>query len=132
MAMHARPVPKNPYNPSGDVNGRSASPSSNDASDSQIRYPSPFIPIRLPIFAPVLWLNDRVVSLLSFLGGPRARPMNSLEKEGARRPRALSDSTVESAEEGVDTTGVYDATGTAKNARTRERERFRVGRRKLD
>ena len=60
MAMHARPVPLNPYNPL---------PVSGEAT---IRHPSPFMPIRLPIFAVVIWLNDWLVRLLS-VGGARQR-----------------------------------------------------------
>ena len=79
MAMHARPVPQDPFNPllSSEKNGT-------------VRFPSPLIPIRLPIFAVVIWLNDLVVRILSVGGGvgePRHNrlPSNSSEKaeEGA-------------------------------------------------
>lgn len=52
MAMHARPLPQDPYNPL-------------PQSDDTIRYPSPYLPIRMPVFALVIWLNDWVVRLLS-------------------------------------------------------------------
>nr|GAT43988.1 predicted protein [Mycena chlorophos] len=53
MAMHARPVPEDPYNPVPMAN------------DDVIRHPSPFVPIRLPIFAVVMWLNDGIVRAVS-------------------------------------------------------------------
>jgi hypothetical protein len=79
MAMHARPVPRDPYNPIP------------PAQDKTIRHPSPFIPIRLPIFAIVIWLNEWLVWLLS-VGGPR-------ETTSAGHRRRMSDA-VESVEEG--------------------------------
>lgn len=55
MAMHAHPLPLHPY-----------SPVHPDTSEQQvIRYPSPFIPIRLPVFALVIWLNDWVVRVIN-------------------------------------------------------------------
>lgn len=75
MAMHAQPVPQDPFNPQ-----------KNDA----VRYPSPLIPIRLPVFAAVIWLNDLIVRILSLggsVGEPRHKkgPSNSSERaeEGA-------------------------------------------------
>jgi etoposide-induced 2.4 mRNA len=59
MAMHARPVPADPYNPN---------PSH---SDEEIHHPSPFIPIRMPIFAAVVWLDDWLIRLISLGGGNR-------------------------------------------------------------
>ena len=97
MAMHAKPIPSNPYNPL---------PISEDSSGHEnsqaIRYPSPFVPIRMPIFALVLWLNDRIVSLLSVGGGSgRHHDSNPGITDDRRRRRGLSDSTVESVEEGT-------------------------------
>lgn len=74
MAMHARPVPQDPFNPQ-------LSSDKNDA----VRYPSPLVPIRLPIFAAVIWLNDSIVRILSVggsVGEPRHNrvPSNSSEK----------------------------------------------------
>ncbi|KAH8117588.1 etoposide-induced protein 2.4-domain-containing protein [Phellopilus nigrolimitatus] len=112
MAMHAKPVPSNPYNPVP-----RAMKSSYESSDSNsIRYPSPFILIRMPIFAPVLWINDRVVRVLS-VGGRRSRQYN--QGAGARANtsgrRAMSDTTVESVEEGdgdvTSTAAGYSAVG---------------------
>ncbi|KAL4068071.1 etoposide-induced protein 2.4-domain-containing protein [Scleroderma yunnanense] len=77
MAMTARPVPQDPYNPLH----------TSDSNDS-VRYPSPLIPIRLPIFAIVIWLNDIIVRILSVTGSvgqKQRRHSNSSEKaeEGA-------------------------------------------------
>jgi etoposide-induced 2.4 mRNA len=62
MAIHARPVPMDPYSPS---------PSPNTGNIPC--HPSPFIPIRLPIFAVVIWLNDWIVWGLSLGGGNHSR-----------------------------------------------------------
>jgi etoposide-induced 2.4 mRNA len=59
--MYARPTPVDPYNP--------LPPNQQDG----IRHPSPFVPIRLPIFAIVLWLNDLIVRILSVGGGSPPR-----------------------------------------------------------
>lgn len=88
MAMHAHPVPVDPYNPTGDHHDR-------------LRHPSPFLPIRIPVFTPVVWLNDlviRAISIVGLFGGPvpQAEPVDVAR---ARRARALSES-VESVEEG--------------------------------
>ncbi len=144
MAMHARPVPSNPYNPAP------GSSSSSTAPPSSARYPSPFLPIRIPVFAPVLWLNDRVVGLLRLVGSLSTDPRKRLaggdddhrQKEfaftaaygkGRGRGRAMSDETVQSVEEGG---GAEDTSG-ATRTRGLERERvvsgrFRVPRRKID
>jgi etoposide-induced 2.4 mRNA len=81
--MHAHPVPQDPYNPVPPM------------ADETVRYPSPFVPIRLPVFAIVVWLNDLIVWVLSVGGGRRrggGRPP-------ARHSRTLSD-WVEGVEEG--------------------------------
>ncbi|KAJ7632466.1 etoposide-induced protein 2.4-domain-containing protein [Roridomyces roridus] len=99
MAMHARPVPDDPYSPQQD----------NDV----IRHPSPYIPIRIPIFGLVMWLNDAIVRIVSVGGGGR----------GGRRPahsRALSDA-VESLELG----------GGGEQFKP-TRARINIGRRKMD
>ncbi|KAL5529010.1 hypothetical protein ACEPAG_4984 [Sanghuangporus baumii] len=86
MAMHAKPVPPNPYNPV-------PVPSETGT----IRYPSPFVPIRIPIFAPVVWINDRIVRLLS-VGGRRSQQYS--RGVGMDKKKEMSDTTVESVEEG--------------------------------
>ncbi|KAI0792858.1 etoposide-induced protein 2.4-domain-containing protein [Abortiporus biennis] len=81
MAMHSRPLPLDPYNPSG---------------EEILRHPSPYLPIRIPIFHPVTFLNDWIIRILnagaSVAGGSRAPKIS-------RHQRSLSDG-VESVEEG--------------------------------
>ncbi|KAF9246128.1 EI24-domain-containing protein [Melanogaster broomeanus] len=78
MAMHCRPVPQDPFNPQ------------HSEGNDTVRYPSPLVPIRLPIFAVVIRLNDLIVRVLSVGGGVRQPlhnrlPSNSSEnaEEGA-------------------------------------------------
>lgn len=78
MAMHAHPVPIDPYVPVPPVKSEES---------EIIRHPSPFVPIRLPVFAVVMWLNDLIVKTLT--GGGRT----------LNRSRTFSDPT-ESVEEG--------------------------------
>jgi etoposide-induced 2.4 mRNA len=78
MAMRARPVPQDPYNPAPSME-----------STDTVRFPSPLVPIRMPVFAIVIWLNDLIVRVLSISGGA-----------GARHQRTPSE-TSEQAEEGV-------------------------------
>ncbi|KAI6117735.1 etoposide-induced protein 2.4-domain-containing protein [Pisolithus croceorrhizus] len=77
MAMTARPAPQDPYNPL--------------SSSDTVRYLSPLIPLRLPIFAIVIWLNDFIVHILSITG---------TAGQVKRHHRALSHSP-ENAEEGA-------------------------------
>ncbi|KAI0928059.1 hypothetical protein AcW2_004192 [Taiwanofungus camphoratus] len=117
MAMHARPVPLDPYNP--------AQPSADE-----IRHPSPLVPIRLPVFAPVMWLNDWVVRALSAGsgrgGGSRTPGLGGVRPgvgAGMRHRRMMSDN-VESVEEGeaVELSAVGTAPGVGAG-----RARMRVG-----
>ena len=62
--MHAHPVPHDPYNPSSPTSA---------SSGSQIIHPSPYVPIRLRVFAPVIFLNDCIVGVLSFCTRRRPR-----------------------------------------------------------
>ncbi|KAH9056672.1 etoposide-induced protein 2.4-domain-containing protein [Lactarius vividus] len=75
MAVHAHPVPSDPYNPSP----RAPSPDSTSSS-APIMHPSPYIPIRLRIFASVIFINDCIVSVLSLCTG----------RLSGTRPRAFS------------------------------------------
>ena len=94
MAIQARPLPQDPYNPSG--------------SDNPLRHPSPFIPIRIPIFTPVVWLNELIVRLISFVGSaaggrPASTGVGGLREPagwGERRVRRMPSDSVESVEEG--------------------------------
>jgi len=77
MAMHARPYPIDPYNPlpSTPSSSKAEQPPSDSNANSTIRHPSPFIPIRIPVFALVLQINDAIVRLLNFIGArPITRP----------------------------------------------------------
>ncbi|KAI0373323.1 hypothetical protein BV20DRAFT_938379 [Pilatotrama ljubarskyi] len=97
MAMYARPLPVDPYNPTLSVGGLNVT----RGEDEVIRYPSPLIPIRIPVFAPVIWLNDWIVRILSVgssAGGSTGYGTRG-GGGGARHTRAPSDS-VESVEEG--------------------------------
>ena len=80
--MSARPVPFDPY-----------SPLSTTQRD-KIQHPSPFVPIRLPIFALVIWLNDFIVKVLSVGGG-------SPTKDNAGHAYAMGEAT-EIVEEGIE------------------------------
>ncbi|KAG9097816.1 hypothetical protein FRC06_007162 [Ceratobasidium sp. 370] len=83
MAMSAKPKPDNPYQP--------LPPSEHDTPDPV--FPSPFVPIRIPFFAPVIWLNDQVANVLDFsTGGRRRRPSAAT---------SVSVSGMEGVEEGV-------------------------------
>ncbi|KAI0069884.1 EI24-domain-containing protein [Panus rudis PR-1116 ss-1] len=87
MAMHAKPLPIDPYNPSG---------------GETLVHPSPYIPIRIPIFAPVTFLNDliiRIISVGSSTAGHLAGGGHSRHRSTARHSRTLSDD-VDSVEEG--------------------------------
>ncbi|KAI0060794.1 hypothetical protein BV25DRAFT_1992601 [Artomyces pyxidatus] len=67
MAMHSQPVPYDPYAP--------IPPSESSSGQRSIIHPSPYIPIRVPVFAPVIFINDCVVRVLSL--GTRRRPAES-------------------------------------------------------
>jgi etoposide-induced 2.4 mRNA len=62
LAMHARPMPVDPY-----------SPLPPRKQEGGVRHPSPFVPIRLPIFALVMGLNNLIVRILSVGGGSPPR-----------------------------------------------------------
>jgi etoposide-induced 2.4 mRNA len=87
MAMYAHPKPDNPYQP--------LPPSEHDTNPTAI-FPSPFVPIRIPFFAPVIWLNDQVAKLLDIITGGRR----------TRRPSAAGHQVqMEGVEEGVGVSG---------------------------
>ncbi|KAJ7738519.1 etoposide-induced protein 2.4-domain-containing protein [Mycena maculata] len=113
MAIHARPVPEDPY---------STSPPGSRFNDNEvIRHPSPYIPIRLPIFALVMWLNDWIVRVLSVGGGRSVGPASF------KRNRAFSDGA-ESVEEGGGGGLGMDRSKPVRSVRGR----INIGRRKID
>ena len=57
MAMHTHPIPHNPYNLSSPTLA---------SLGSQVMHPSPYVPIRLCVFTPMIFLNDCIVGVLSF------------------------------------------------------------------
>lgn len=65
MAMYAHAVPAHPYNP--------VPPITKANGDTSYPIPSPFIPIRLPVFRIVIMLNEFVVKLIDIgVGGRRS------------------------------------------------------------
>jgi etoposide-induced 2.4 mRNA len=102
MAIHARPLPLDPYNPSG--------------TDNPLRHPSPFLPIRIPVFTPVIWLNELIVRLISLVGSVGGRgPAGAPSQRGSRRVRSDDVDSVEVVEEG-------DGTGEAVQMRDFRRQ----------
>ncbi|KAJ3733065.1 etoposide-induced protein 2.4-domain-containing protein, partial [Lentinula guzmanii] len=108
MAMHARPVPTDPYNPVSDTD--------------VVRHPSPFIPIRLPVFAMVMFLNDWIVRILSVGGGSRTRNTHR---------RGISDDT-ESVEEGERIKMQSKNATSSFQSNKSSSSRINIGRRKID
>jgi etoposide-induced 2.4 mRNA len=81
MATHARPVPHDPYNPQ-------------DA--TTIAYPSPYLPIRVPVFAPVIAIDDSVLRVINFvLRGSSGAASETRQPERGWR-------SVDGTEEGMD------------------------------
>jgi len=99
MAMRARPVPDDPYNPMPPTTlAPSGLNNEHSPSTMTIRHPSPFIPIRIPVFAIVIMLNDTIVKVLNFIGG---RPI--IRHKAATPSRYAMDvgDVAESAEDGA-------------------------------
>lgn len=118
MAMHARPVPLDPYN------SLSAASDAND----DVLHPHPLVPIRIPVFALVLWLNDWVVRILT-LGGGRAARAGQMSAH-----RRMPSDAAESVEEGevVELTPVNSA-GIGPSSRSATgRARTKVGGGRVD
>ena len=122
MAIHARPAPVDPYNP---MSPSKARPGENEI----IRHPSPFVPIRLPIFMILIWLNDSIVKVLSVIGG---RPI--VKHREAARSRTFSDAS-ENAEDGSGLHAVelktFQKSLSSKNIRPAS-GRINIGARKYD
>ena len=121
MAMHARPVPIDPYNP--------IPPSKTHPGETEIiRHPSPFVPIRLPIFSIVIWSNDTIVKILNAIGG---RPI--VRHKEAARSRAFSDASEMVEDGGSVELNAYQKSLTSKSKSVRPAGgRINIGARKYD
>jgi etoposide-induced 2.4 mRNA len=130
MATRSRPLPADPYNPIP-LDGSEA-----------VRHPSPFVPLRLPIFRPVILMNDLIVRVLSVgAGGKRATSPSSSSNNVSSKPGRKNGGYgfaegFDSIEEGGDTETIeLHAMAAAKPAPTPSvagRRRVNLGRKKLD
>jgi etoposide-induced 2.4 mRNA len=130
MATRSRPLPADPYNPI---------PS--DGSEV-VRHPSPFVPLRLPIFRLVILMNDLIVRALSVgAGGKRViSPSSSSNgvssKSGKKNGRYGSADGFDSIEEGGETETIeLHARAASQSTPTPSatgRRRVNLGRKKLD
>ncbi|KAI0747673.1 etoposide-induced protein 2.4-domain-containing protein [Daedaleopsis nitida] len=120
MAIYARPIPLDPYKPT--TSARTAV----GANDDVVHYPSPLVPIRIPVFAPVIFLNDWIVRILSVgTGGSASAGYTGGGGRGSgttRHQRVPSDD-VDSMEEGdaveLDTMSVRGALSDSGRVRIR-------------
>ena len=106
MAMHAKPVPADPYNPMPPL------PASRPGENEVVRHPSPFVPIRLPIFTLVIWLNDGIVRVLNAIAG---RPV--VRHRASARNQSFGNAS-ESAEDGVSQMGRKTFSGSGVSSST--------------
>lgn len=87
LSVHANPKPHDPYNPSP------------LASHDGVTHPSPFVPIRIPIFAFVIWMNDCIVSVITPVSAVKAPGTGASISPKTKRHRGFSDAA-DSVEEG--------------------------------
>jgi len=73
MAMHAHPMPLDPYNPLPPTSSTAFTHDSTSYTEEITCHPSPFVPIRLRIFALVICLNDWIVRIISVGGGSEGK-----------------------------------------------------------
>ncbi|KZV71800.1 hypothetical protein PENSPDRAFT_577085 [Peniophora sp. CONT] len=85
MATHARPVPQEPYAPKG-----------NNA------FPSPLVPIRVPVFQPAIWVDNTVLRAIEWItrrkvggGGGFGREKEGKKKDGLGAGRTWNAEGVE-------------------------------------
>lgn len=124
LAMHAHPQPVDPYNP---LPPSTTTPNSAHSDSDTVRHPSPFVPIRIPVFGLVIWLNDAIVRVLSVGGG---RPGHG--SRGSQKSRDLTE-LEESVEMGESWEMKAKEGVGAQGPRVRQgRERVTLGRRKVD
>lgn len=129
MATRSRPLPADPYNPI---------PS--EGTDV-IRHPSPFVPLQLPIFRPVILMNDLIVRVLSVGAGGKRTASPSLSSTGAgtkfrRKGAGGFVDGFDNIEEGGDTEAIELHAGAGSQqtppSLTAGRRRVNIGRKKLD
>ena len=128
MATRSRPLPADPYHPI---------PSEGS---EVIRYPSPFVPLRLPIFRLVILMNDFIVRALSVgAGGKRAAspsaPPSSASSKFRRKGEGYgSIDGFDSIEEGGDTETVelHASEASRPMPTPAVRQRVNIGRKKLN
>jgi hypothetical protein len=130
MATRSRPLPIDPYHPI---------PSEGL---EVTRYPSPFVPLRLPIFRPVILMNDLIVRALSVGAGgkraasPSASPSGPSSKFGRKSGGYGFTEGFDNIEEGGDTEAIeLHASAASRPLPTPSaavRQRVSVGRKKLD
>lgn len=79
LAMYAKPTPQQPYSPSPPVR-------SNVTGEEIYPLSSPFIPVRLPIFKLVIWINAWVIRGIDWMtgGGRRSTAPRSATGDGKR------------------------------------------------
>jgi etoposide-induced 2.4 mRNA len=121
MATRARPLPIDPYNPIASDGG-------------VVRHPSPFVPLRLPIFAVVIWLNDSIVKLLS-VGTSAGSYTNKAGDVHSKRGGKGDAEGIENIEEGGNVDIVLEPLGIPLTSGFDEpsgRRRVKLSRKKLD
>lgn len=124
MATRARPLPLDPYNPI--------------ASDGNVvRHPSPFMPLRLPIFAVVIWLNDSIVKLLSVgtSAGSHSNKAGDIHSNRSGKGGSVDPEGIENIEEGGNVDIALEPLGIPLTSGFDEpsgRRRVKLSRKKLD
>ncbi|KAF8515882.1 etoposide-induced protein 2.4-domain-containing protein [Gautieria morchelliformis] len=88
-ATNAHPVPKNPYSPVSPI--RDTGESARNA--RSILYPSPFIPVRIPVFGLVIAIDNLVVRLLS-VGSPSGSRLRTNLRESMEKHQLSGDPDV--------------------------------------
>lgn len=129
MATRSRPLPADPYNP---IPSEGA---------DVIRYPSPFVPLQLPIFRPVILMNNLIVRILTVGAGGKRTASPSLSSTGAgakfrRKGAGGSVDGFDNIEEGGDTETIelHASAGSQPTppSLAAGRRRVNIGRKKLD
>ncbi|CAG7846485.1 SubName: Full=Uncharacterized protein {ECO:0000313/EMBL:CCA66891.1} [Serendipita indica DSM 11827] len=74
LAMYAHPTPTQPYSPAPPVLSRTTG-------ETIYPLPSPLVPVRLPVFQLVIWINDWVIRGIDVMTGGRRRPSTASRKQ---------------------------------------------------